>query len=70
MTGSELAREIRAIRPDIPIVLMSGFVTPALAARAQEMDVNEVLVKPLVARDIALTLANALGGTESAHRHG
>ena len=28
MTGSELAREIRGIRPDIPIVLMSGYVTP------------------------------------------
>ncbi len=33
MTGSELAREIRKIRPDIPIVLMSGYVTPALTAR-------------------------------------
>ena len=36
MTGSELAREIRRIRPDIPIVLMSGYVTPALIDRARD----------------------------------
>ncbi len=33
MTGSELARENRKIWPDIPIVLMSGRVTPAQRTR-------------------------------------
>jgi PAS domain S-box-containing protein len=60
MTGSELAREIRKIRPDIPIVLMSGYVTPALATRARDAGVVEVLNKPLVRRDIARSLAGAL----------
>jgi nitrogen-specific signal transduction histidine kinase/ActR/RegA family two-component response regulator len=65
MTGSELAIELRALRPDIPIVLMSGFVTPALATRARAIGVTEVLAKPLVARDIARSLATALGGGRS-----
>jgi signal transduction histidine kinase/ActR/RegA family two-component response regulator len=60
MTGSELARAIRAIRGDIPIVLMSGYVTPALAHRARDAGVLDVLAKPLVARDIARSLADAL----------
>ena len=60
LTGSELAREIRRIRPDIPIVLMTGYVTPALSARAREVGVVEVLSKPLVASDIARSLAGAL----------
>jgi len=60
MTGSELARAIRAIRSDIPIVLMSGYVTPALTQRAREQGVAEVLAKPLVARDIARCLAKTL----------
>ncbi|HET7525223.1 MAG TPA: PAS domain-containing protein, partial [Burkholderiaceae bacterium] len=60
MTGSELAKEIRAIRDDIPIVLMSGYVTPALAHRARDAGVLDVLAKPLVARDIARSLADAL----------
>jgi CheY-like chemotaxis protein len=60
ITGAELAEKIRAIRPDIPIVLMSGFVSPALAARAEETGVHEVLAKPLTSRDVARSLANAL----------
>jgi PAS domain S-box-containing protein len=57
MTGCELAREIRRIRPDIPIVLMTGYVTPALVERARALGISDVLAKPLVARDIAHTLA-------------
>jgi CheY-like chemotaxis protein len=60
MTGSELARAMREIRGDIPIVLMSGYVTAALAHRARDAGVLDVLAKPLVARDIARSLADAL----------
>jgi CheY-like chemotaxis protein len=60
MTGSELARAIREIRGDIPIVLMSGYVTSALAHRARAAGVLDVLAKPLVASDIARSLAGAL----------
>jgi CheY-like chemotaxis protein len=60
MTGSELAREIRSIRDDVPVLIMSGFVTASLTARARELGVREVLPKPLVARDIARSLAGAL----------
>ena len=64
MTGSELVAEIRKIRPDLPIVMMSGYVTAALSERAREAGVAEVLAKPLAARDIARSLANALQGSE------
>jgi CheY-like chemotaxis protein len=60
MTGSELARAIRAIRADLPIVLMSGVVSPALSARARDIGISDVIAKPLVSRDIARTLATAL----------
>ena len=60
MTGSELVRQMRALRPDMPIVLMSGYVTSRLAARARAAGVAEVLAKPLAARDIARALAAAL----------
>ena len=39
---------------------MSGYVTPALSQRAREVGVAEVLAKPLVAGDIARSLADAL----------
>src|SRR5450631_1413969 len=47
LVGMELAREIRRIRPDVPIILMSGHGGVPLANRAAEIGVNEVLHKPL-----------------------
>ena len=64
MTGSELAGEIRKLRADIPIVLMSGYVSPALVARARDLGVAEVLAKPLVSHEIARGLAGALGAVD------
>jgi CheY-like chemotaxis protein len=60
LTGSELTVEIRKIRPNIPVVLMSGYVTPSLSARARDAGVFEVLAKPLASHDIARSLASAL----------
>ncbi|MET0506822.1 MAG: PAS domain-containing protein [Burkholderiaceae bacterium] len=62
MTGSELVAEVRRIRADIPILMMSGYVSPALSLRAREAGVHEILAKPLVSRDIARGLAGALHG--------
>ena len=41
------------MRPELPIVLMSGYSGAQLAERARAVGVAEVLRKPLVARDIA-----------------
>jgi signal transduction histidine kinase len=60
MSGTELAREVRRLRPSIPVVLMSGYSGAQLAERAHEAGVCEVLRKPLVSRDIAEALGRAL----------
>ena len=60
LTGSQLAAVVRRVRPELPVLLMSGYVSPALAERALELGVRDVLAKPLVARDIAHALADAL----------
>ena len=60
ISGSALIREVRGIRDRIPIVLMSGFVGGALASRAREAGAEEVLKKPLSARDLAASLARVL----------
>jgi PAS domain S-box-containing protein len=60
LSGSDLAKAIREVRPELPVVLMSGYVSPLFATRARNIGVVEVLSKPLVARDIARALANAL----------
>jgi CheY-like chemotaxis protein len=60
LSGSAMAAEVRKLRGDIPIVLMSGFVTPALTTRARTAGVSEVLSKPLISEDIGRCLANVL----------
>jgi PAS domain S-box-containing protein len=60
LTGTELAREIRQLRPGISIILMSGYGGSQLSERAQAAGVIDVLRKPLVRRDIAEPLARAL----------
>jgi PAS domain S-box-containing protein len=59
ITGSAIIREVRRINPSIPILLMSGFVG-GTAASARELGANEVLKKPLLARDLATSLAHVL----------
>ncbi|HTB66623.1 MAG TPA: AAA family ATPase [Steroidobacteraceae bacterium] len=60
LTGTELAREIRQIRADISIILMSGYSDTQLSERARAAGVIDVLRKPLVRRDIAEPVARAL----------
>jgi CheY-like chemotaxis protein len=61
LIGTELAHEILRIRPRIPIILMSGYGGAQLTNRAAEIGVAEVLRKPLHRRDLAESLARALG---------
>jgi CheY-like chemotaxis protein len=64
LVGTELAHEILKIRPQIPVILMSGYGGAQLTNRAAEIGVIEVLRKPLHRRDLAESLARVLG---SAH---
>lgn len=60
LTGTELAQGLRELRPDIPIVLMSGFAGSQLTKRATAVAVTEILRKPLLRREIAESLERAL----------
>jgi predicted ATPase/signal transduction histidine kinase len=60
VSGSALIREMRGIRSSIPVVLMSGYVGGGVASRARDAGADEVLKKPLLARDLAASLARVL----------
>jgi PAS domain S-box-containing protein len=64
MLGTELAQAIRRLRPNIPIILMTGYGGTQLADRAADVGLSEVLRKPLHRRDLAESLARVL---ESVH---
>jgi CheY-like chemotaxis protein len=60
MAGSDFALKLRAHRPELPIVLMSGNVSAALEARARAAGVQAVLHKPLALQDLAECLRQVL----------
>jgi signal transduction histidine kinase/CheY-like chemotaxis protein len=68
MTGEALARELRDIRPDIPIILCTGFSHTANAERARALGIDAFCTKPFVARDLAVTVQQVLG-QRAAQKH-
>jgi PAS domain S-box-containing protein len=60
LVGTELAQKIRRLRPNIPIILMTGYEGTQLANRAEAIGLSEVLRKPLHRRDLADSLARVL----------
>jgi len=61
MTGMELARKLLQIRPDLPIILSSGFADKIRPKEVMEMGVREVITKPWSIRSLAETIKKALG---------
>ena len=60
VTGSMLVGEVRRIDPTIPVLLMSGYVGGAAALKARELGAIDILKKPLLAHELAASLARAL----------
>jgi CheY-like chemotaxis protein len=67
MSGSELIRKMRAIRPAIPILLVSGYLSAAVVRSAREAGASEVLKKPLAASQLAAALDRILHAAKLPH---
>jgi CheY-like chemotaxis protein len=72
ITGEELIRAVRRIRPDIPIILCTGFSHTMDAEKAQALGIDAFCVKPLEVRDLAVilqqVLAKRVGSIERRHQ--
>jgi signal transduction histidine kinase/CheY-like chemotaxis protein len=62
MTGIDLSREILKIRPDIPIILCSGFNEPETEEKANTLGIKAYLTKPLTKRELAGVMREVLDG--------
>jgi PAS domain S-box-containing protein len=60
MTGDKLAKKIMDIRADIPIVLCTGYSEKFTRRNASEMGIQTLLMKPLVMRDLATVVRQAI----------
>jgi PAS domain S-box-containing protein len=67
MTGDLLAMEMMNIRPDIPIIICTGYSERLSEESAEAMGIRGFILKPILIRDMAITIRRILDpkkGTE------
>jgi CheY-like chemotaxis protein len=62
LTGTELARQVREIRPDVAVLLASGYVRPDEAEAVQRLGLGEVILKPDLVAGLGVMLHRVLAG--------
>jgi PAS domain S-box-containing protein len=71
MTGLQLFREIRRLRPDFPVLICTGYSEHVTAESSREMGINGYLAKPFTAKQFAVEVKRVLDergkGTQEQH---
>jgi PAS domain S-box-containing protein len=60
LTGIQLAQRVRAARPELPIILMTGYSELASQGSIELLGINELLVKPVEIVPLAATVARVI----------
>jgi PAS domain S-box-containing protein len=64
MTGEQLSRELMRIRPDIPIILCTGFSHIISEEKARKIGIRAFAMKPLIRKELAETVRRVLDEVE------
>jgi PAS domain S-box-containing protein len=64
ITGEKLAIELMNIRPDIPVILSSGFNYNIDEKKAMALGIRAFISKPVLKQEIAETIRNVLNGKQ------
>ena len=62
MTGIELAKQVLALRPGMPLIMCTGFSHTVDAGTAKAAGVRAFAMKPLTRKEIARTIRDVLDG--------
>lgn len=65
--GIELARKAKLVRPDLPIILTTGFVDDRLRSEARDAHIDVLLEKPLVLPEFRKTIESILQVSATSH---
>lgn len=66
MDGLEFLRNLRATKPDVPVILMTGFPTIPGAASAVRLKASDYVTKPFTPEEITQAVRNLLNCGQSA----
>lgn len=64
MTGAELTKELKKIRPDIPVILISGFGEEITHDDLEKIGISEYVMKPMTIRELGTAIRRALACEE------
>jgi CheY-like chemotaxis protein len=70
MTGMELAEEILLLRPNLPVILTSGYTATLSTERLQALGISEVLMKPHSFDSLGATVHRVLSRGRSSPEYG
>jgi DNA-binding NtrC family response regulator len=65
MTGETLAAKIKKIRPEIPIIICTGYSSRVTHENSSIMGIRSILMKPLTLSDLAKTVRKVLDENNS-----
>ena len=60
MTGDTLAKEVRKVNADLPIIICTGFSEKLTSEKASAIGINAVLTKPIIKIELSQTIRNVL----------
>jgi YesN/AraC family two-component response regulator len=65
MTGDQLAKELLAVNPDIPIIILTGFSERINKHTIETLGIKGLLMKPVVTSDMALEIRRVLDESQN-----
>lgn len=68
MTGDELSKKMLAIRPNLPVILCTGFSELIDEKKAAEIGIRGLMMKPFTKRELARTVREALDRSTAAKK--
>lgn len=60
LTGADLASAVLQIRPELPVIVCTGFSEAISPQLAEKIGIKEILIKPLTLRELAESIKKAL----------
>lgn len=63
-TGVQLAQELTAIRPDLPIILVTGYTATLTVGAVQALGIRDLLLKPLSVYALGLAVHRVLNDAQ------
>lgn len=68
LPGAEFVQAVRQIRPDVPVIMASGYLRPEDQAAAERLGIRELISKPFDLGELGWILHRLLSGDVASHK--